>query len=682
MEGILSKPRTLAAAALLGLAAIAPARAADLDLTAGVLAYRDLAPVAVANLLGISLSGGTYTIDDPAEGTIVLSTNAVSEGCAVFDSNTVTCPAAAVASFLIEPRSGNDTIVLSSATHPAVVIGGDGSDTFVGGLGADTYVWNPGDDNDVVDGGAGDDTLVFNGAIVAEVFTIAADGAGFDLFRNIASVQMEVENTEELQLNTGGGADNVATTPLLNTVQVITDADDAQADVLTLDAAGLCPFPQAGVFEVVGREPVQFSGFASVLTANVVCGAILDLAGGTLSYASLPVVVANALDVSLAGDTYTIHDAGEIVSPTPNAVAQGCALVDANTVTCEAADITLFNIATRYGDDTIDLTGIAAPALVSGGVGTDTIIGGSEEDAFLWNPGDGNDTVDGGPGSDTLLFNGSNGSEIITIMADGAGFDLTRNLGNIQMEVENTEVLELATFGGTDEVKTTNLLNTVQHIGTTIGDPSPDTLIVDAHWLCPTRQGDTIEVEGRQPIDFTNFAQVFLNNALCRVDPCVDAIPSQGCTVNGVRDQPCEGTSGDDIIVGTGAADVIRGGGGRDRIRGGSGNDLICGEEGDDLLLGAAGDDTLAGGPGNDRIRGNSDSDILLGDDDADDLSGGSGLDDLDGGMGDDRLRGGGDLDLLQGGLGADSLNGGGSNDDHCADADQAGPFARCEFDF
>ena len=680
MEGILSKPRTLAAVALLGLAAVVPARAANLDLNANVnvLSYQTTA--SVANILGVSLAGGTYTIDDQGEG-IVVSADALAAGCAVFDSNTVTCPAAAVDSFFILTGDGNDTIVLTSATHPAVVYPGSGSDFVAGGTGGDTFVWDLGGGNDVLDGGPGDDQLEFTGSSnLAEVFTIAADGAGFDLFRNLDNVQLEVENTERLELRTIGGLDNVVTTPLLNTTQVITDGNDADADVLTLDAAGLCPFPQAGRFDVVGRKPVEFSGFPTVLTASAVCGAILDLAGGMLSYASPPAIVANALDVSLAGDTYTIHDAGEIVSPTPNAVAQGCAPVDANTVACPAADITLFNIATRQGNDTIDLSGTAAPALVSGGDGNDTFIGGDGDDAFLWNPGDDNDTVDGGPGSDTLLFNGGNVSEVFNITADGTGFDLTRNIANIHMEVENAEVLELTTFGGTDEVRTTNLLNTVQHISTTMGDPSPDKLIVDAASLCAARQGDTVEVEGRQPIHFTNFAELYLNNVLCRVDPCADAIPSQGCTVNGVRDRPCEGTAGDDTIIGTSAGDVIRGGGGRDRIRGGSGNDLICGDEGDDILIGASGNDTIAGGPGNDRIRGNSDNDILLGDDDADDLSAGSGFDDLDGGMGDDRLRGGGDLDYLQGGLGTDSLNGGGSNDDHCSDQDQAGPFARCEF--
>ena len=60
---------------------------------------------------------------------------------------------------------------------------------------------------------------------------------------------------------------------------------------------------------------------------------------------------------------------------------------------------------------------------------------------------------------------------------------------------------------------------------------------------------------------------------VCRVDPCDTSVPTLGCAVNGVRNQPCEGTAGDDLIIGTGD-DVIVGLGGNDRIRGRRGNDL------------------------------------------------------------------------------------------------------------
>jgi Ca2+-binding RTX toxin-like protein len=417
-------------------------------------------------------------------------------------------------------------------------------------------------------------------------------------------------------------------------------------------------------------------GLASV--AAPVRAADVDVTAGVLSYTTLGTSVANALTISLAGGTYTIDDpADPAITLSGNALGRGCAPLDSNTVTCPAAAITSFNIATGFGIDTIVLTGAAHPAVVSGGDGNDTFIGGAAGDTFVWNPGDDDDVVDGGPGDDTLLFNGANIGEQFTITADGAGFDLFRNIANVRMEVENAEELVLSTFGGDDEVSTTGLLNTTQ-ILTAAPGALPDILRVDAAGLCLTRVNDTVEVEGRQPIHFTSFPAVFVSNAFCRDDPCVGAVATQGCRVNGVLNQPCQGTAGDDVIVGTTAGDVILGGGGRDRIKAGSGDDLVCGEEGDDTLTGASGNDTLAGGPGVDLLKDSGGADTLLGGDDNDDLQGGSDNDDLDGGAGDDRLRGGSDLDTLRGGTGVDRLDGGGDQDT-CTDADQVGPFIRCE---
>jgi Ca2+-binding RTX toxin-like protein len=674
----LARIHALTALVLLALtSATAPVHAADIGVAAGVLSYASPSASSIDNLLTISLAGGTYTIDDPAEPALTLTAEALAAGCVAFDSNTVTCPVAAIAAFDIATRLGIDTIVLTGAAHPARVNGGDGNDTFLGGNGDDTFVWSPGDDDDVVDGGPGSDTVVFNGSNAAEAYTIIADGAGFDLTRNVANVRMQVENAETLELVTAMGADTVTTTALVGTDQLIVDADDAATDVLKFDAAGLCPFFQADRVEVVGRRPVQFAGFPSVLTSNAVCGATLDLSGGVLSYTGTPQIVANTLAVALAGQTYTLHDAGELISITPNAADEGCVSVDANTATCPAAALGSLSIATRAGDDTIVLSGAAHPAMVQGGDGDDTLLGGAAGDTLVWNPGDDDDVVDGGPGDDSVVFNGSNASEIFAITAAGAGFVLTRNVANVRMEVGNAESLLLSTLGGDDEVSTTSLLRTAQLL-TAGTDVSPDTLRVDGAGLCLDRVGDSYEAAGRQPIHFTNFPAVLVSNVFCRVDPCAGAVPSQGCRVNGVRDQPCQGTDGDDVIVGTTAGDVILGGGGRDRIRAGSGDDLVCGEDGDDRLTGSAGNDTLSGGPGADRLQDSAGNDTLLGDDGNDDLKSGSGDDDLDGGPGDDRLRAGSDIDTLRGGEGVDRIDGGGDADT-CTDADQVGPFIKCE---
>ena len=677
LEVLRARSRAIAAAMLLGLATLAtPAHAADVDVAAGVLSYL-ASNTLLANDLAISLSGGTYTIDDEAEVSIVLSANAVAAGCAPFDSNTVTCPAAAVASFDIQTRLGDDRIDLTGAAHPAVVRGGDGADTFLGGSAEETFVWNPGDDNDTVDGGPGEDTLVFNGANIAEIMTITADGTGFDLSRNIAAVQMEVESTEVLELTTFGGPDIVNTTPLVGTTQIFTDPVDVDVDAITLDAAGLCAFQTAGAFDVLGHQPVQFSGFPTAGVINQGCGAILDLSAGLLSYDGT-MFGENVLEISASGATYNVEDAGEpVISLTRDAADAGCVVVTPNLATCPVAGVTSLSVSTNFGADRIDLSGAPVPAVVDGGDGADTIIGGGADDLFAWNPEDDSDTIDGGPGLDTLAFDGSDANEAYTVVADGYGFDVLLDIGGVVTVTTAVEALDLDTHGGADTVRTTPLLRTTQTL-TAGTDGFADTLRVDAAGLCLVRQGNTFETTGRSTIAFANFADVFVDDAFCRPDPCEGAVATLGCTVNGVPNQPCEGTSGDDSITGTPGPDVILGGDGRDRLRSGLGDDLVCGGPGDDVIVGAAGNDTLAGGPGVDRVRGGSGNDTLLGDDEADLLVGGSGADDIDGGPGDDQLRGGGDADTIRGGLGIDRINGGGA-DDTCGDADQPAPYPACE---
>ena len=660
----------------------ASAYAATLDLTGGVLAYDAPLGDTVSNALTVSFAGGVYTIDDPAETAVTPTANALAAGCLAVDANTATCPAAGVTSFSIETRTGDDTIVLTGVPVTAVVIAGPGNDVIIGGDGPDVFEWNPGDGSDVIDGGPGQDDLQFFGGDIGETFTVVPDGAtGFDLLRNVGSITMTVDGVEQLELFTLSGADTVSTSFLPNVRQTIRDEADSAADVLHLDAEGACPFAtgsSGNILEVLGRAPVKFTEFPTLDLQNAVCGASIDLTNGTLRYDATRNLV-NDLTIAPTGSTYTIHDDGEAaVSPSPQAVAAGCAAVDANTVSCPYAAVDAFDIHTTEGADTIDLTGVADPAVVDAGRDDDTIIGGNGDDTFVWNPGDGSDVVDGGTGSDTVQFNGGNVGETFTITAAGAGFDLFRNVGQIAMHADGVERLNLTAAGGTDDVSTTPLLRTEQHITTATDTSTPDTLRIDGNGLCLTQAADRFDVAGRPSIFFTGFANVLAGDILCREDPCLTTPATDGCTVNGVRNQPCQGTDGDDVIVGTPAGDVIHGGGGNDRILGGSGDDLLCGEEGDDVLKGGRGNDTLVGGPGNDTLDGGAGDDVLFGGDDDDRLIGGAGNDDLDGGLGNDRLQAGRGADTLRGGDGVDALDGGTATD-FCADTDQPGPFPHCE---
>jgi Ca2+-binding RTX toxin-like protein len=107
------------------------------------------------------------------------------------------------------------------------------------------------------------------------------------------------------------------------------------------------------------------------------------------------------------------------------------------------------------GSSSDQLTGGVGNDTITGGAGNDTVSLGDGDDTFIWNPGDASDVVEGGTGSDTMQFNGSAGSEIFTASTNGDRFKFTRNVGNIVMDTNDVEILNLNALGGADVVRPT-----------------------------------------------------------------------------------------------------------------------------------------------------------------------------------------------------------------------------------
>jgi hypothetical protein len=116
------------------------------------------------------------------------------------------------------------------------------------------------------------------------------------------------------------------------------------------------------------------------------------------------------------------------------------------------------NIRSGAGDDLI-FAG-SGNDFVDGGTGHDTAFLGAGQDSFQWDPGDGSDVVDGGAGIDTLVFNGSNASERMSLAANGSHSVFLRDVGNIRMDMNRVEQLNLATLGGTDAVTINDMTGT------------------------------------------------------------------------------------------------------------------------------------------------------------------------------------------------------------------------------
>jgi Ca2+-binding RTX toxin-like protein len=125
-----------------------------------------------------------------------------------------------------------------------VVDGNQGNDVALLGAGDDRFVWDPGDGSDVVEGQAGFDAMTFNGSNALENISISANGGRGLLFRDVASITMDLNDVEAIDVRALGGADNVVVNDLSGTDLTRINIDlsaaggggDAQADTVTLNA--------------------------------------------------------------------------------------------------------------------------------------------------------------------------------------------------------------------------------------------------------------------------------------------------------------------------------------------------------------------------------------------------------------------------------------------------------------
>jgi hypothetical protein len=119
-------------------------------------------------------------------------------------------------------------LTLDGGPGADVLFGSDGDDVLIGGPGfddvqgrggddvvdlgsdIDRFIWNPGDGSDVVDGQGGHDVLFFFGTNDAETLDLSAHGHGLRLARDVDSVVMDLDDTEEINPVVNGGADTVA----------------------------------------------------------------------------------------------------------------------------------------------------------------------------------------------------------------------------------------------------------------------------------------------------------------------------------------------------------------------------------------------------------------------------------------------------------------------------------------
>ena len=495
----------------------------------------------------------------------------------------------------VDARGGDDVVRIDEAngpftdTIPTTLEGGDGGDILLGGSGAelllgrggndtidgnkgddlallgagdDTFVWDPGDGSDTIRDRSGTDTMLFNGATAAEQIDLSANGNRLRFFRDVGNITMDTAGVERVDFNALGGADVVTVGDLTSTHVANVNLDLEGTPDGTADGQ----IDRVVVNGTTNNDSIEVSGNASGVTVS-----------------GLPAVV--AIQHQDPNDKLEVRGLG------------GNDGISAAALEAGAIDLTLDGGA---GDDTLPggrgvelLLGGDGNDVADGNGGNDVALLGTGHDTFVWDPGDGSDTVEGQTGRDTLRFNGSNGNERFDVSPNGERLRFFRDLGNITMDTNDVETVDLRALGGADTVTVNDLTGTdVRNVKTdlaavldgTTGDGQPDQVIVNG-----TNVKDAIAIAGRNGA--ASVAGLTARVDVTNAEPANDTL-----TVNAL--------AGNDVVDAFGLrassiALTLDGGEGNDVLRGGSGNDSLFGREGNDVLRGGPGQDALDGGPGN-----------------------------------------------------------------------------------
>ncbi len=470
--------------------------------------------------------------------------------------NAAGLPAGGTVGLTVDGGAGKD--VLTGSAGNDLLIGGDGDDLIIGGrgndvalmgAGDDTFVWNPGDGSDIVEGQGGHDTLQFNGANIAERIDLSANDSRLRMTRDVGSIVMDVAGVEQVNFVALGGADSITVNDLSGT-----GVTDVKLDLAGASGSG------------------TGDGAADTVIVNGTAAADSIKISGSGSTAVVDGLAATVRITHAEGANDSLHVNG---------------LAGDDTINASDLHAGVIGLTLDGGDGNDLLIGSAGNDLIVGGRGNDVALMGAGDDTFVWNPGDGSDIVEGQVGRDTLQFNGANVSERIDLSANGSRLLMTRDVGNIVMDVHGVEQVDIAARGGADTITVNDLsgtgvtdvnLDLANPAGSGSGDGAADTVIVNG-----TAGNDVITVSG-------SAGRADVLGLAARVHIAGAEAANDRLIINA--------GAGDDVVDASRlAADVVH-----LTADGGDGNDVLTGSAGDDILVGGPGLDVLDGGPGNNVV--------------------------------------------------------------------------------
>jgi Ca2+-binding RTX toxin-like protein len=219
---------------------------------------------------------------------------------------------------------------------------------------------------------------------------------------------------------------------------------------------------------------------------------------------------------------------------------------------------------------------------------------GDGDDTFVWNPGDGSDRLEGQGGNDTMRFNGADGNENMALSANGRRLRFVRDIGNVTMDVDGVENVDVNAKGGADTITVNSLA------GTAVKQLNLNLAATDGNG---DGQADNVVINGT---DGNDASTIFGDATGTTVRGLAASVRITG--TEAANDKLAINTlGGNDVVSAPGlAATAIQlsadGGSGADVLIGGAGNDTLAGGAGDDVLIGGAGQDILDGGLGNNIV--------------------------------------------------------------------------------
>jgi Ca2+-binding RTX toxin-like protein len=429
---------------------------------------------------------------------------------------------------------GSGAELLLGGAQDDLVDGNRGNDVGILGTGRDTFVWDPGDGSDTVEGQGGTDVLVFNGAGANENFDFSANGPRLRFFRDVGNITMDTDDVEKVKLDALGGADNAVVNDLTGTDVTLASIDlegvlggglgDGQPDAITVNGTA-----GADLIDVTASGgAIEVDGLAAdVLIRRAEAGSdrlAIDGRGGSDLVRVFGSAAGDLIDIApspVAGNArVTASNIPALVDVTAEALAvMGLGGADTISGANGLAALLSLDLLGGGGRDTLNggdgadgLDGGAQNDRVDGNGGADVGVLGTGRDTFVWDPGDGSDTVEGQGGTDTLLFNGSGGNENFDFSANGPRLRFFRDLGNITMDTNDVEQVDLEALGGADNAVVNDLSGTDVDLanidlegvlGSGAGDGQPDTITVNGSNAPDSvrirRDGDVVDVAGLVP---------------------------------------------------------------------------------------------------------------------------------------------------------------------------------------